>query len=83
MSAHDVGLEVDGGDRESREREEPALCDRGAIVCVGEPCLTARFDEPIVVTMPSPTRARIVSSPAPPTRRSMFARTVTRLIALT
>ncbi len=34
--------------------------------------------EPIVLTIPSPTRARIVSSPAPPTRRLMLARTVTR-----
>jgi hypothetical protein len=32
--------------------------------------------------MPSPTRARIVSSPAPPTSRLMFARTVTRAIAI-
>ncbi len=30
--------------------------------------------EPTVVTMPSPTRAMMVSSPAPPTRRSMLAR---------
>ena len=29
-------------------------------------------------TIPSPTRAIIVSSVAPPTRRSMFVRTVTR-----
>ena len=35
-------------------------------------------DEPIVVTMPSPTRARTVASPAPPTNPLMFARTVTR-----
>ena len=35
----------------------------------------------MVVTMPSPTRAMIVSSPAPPTRRSMLARTVTRAVA--
>jgi hypothetical protein len=41
-----------------------------------------RSAEPIVDTMPSPTRARIVSSPAPPTRRLMFARTVTRAIAI-
>ena len=38
--------------------------------------------EPIVETMPSPTRAMIVSSPAPPTSRSMLVRTVTRAIAL-
>ncbi len=38
--------------------------------------------EPIVDTMPSPTRARIVSSPAPPTSRLMLARTVTRAIAI-
>ncbi len=37
--------------------------------------------EPMVLTIPSPTRARIVSSPAPPTSRSMLARTVTRAIA--
>ena len=37
--------------------------------------------EPMVVTMPSPTRARMVSSPAPPTRRSMLARRVMRLTA--
>jgi len=36
----------------------------------------------MVVTIPSPTLARIVSSPAPPTRRSIFARTVTRERAL-
>jgi hypothetical protein len=38
---------------------------------------------PIVDTMPSPTRAMIVSSPAPPTRRLMFVRTVTRALAST
>ena len=38
--------------------------------------------EPMVETMPSPTRARIVSSPAPPTRRLMLARTVTRATAI-
>jgi len=43
-------------------------------------CVSA---EPMVVTMPSPTRAMIVSSPAPPTRRSMLARTVTRAVAFT
>ena len=37
--------------------------------------------EPTVVTMPSPTRAMMVSSPAPPTRRSMLVRTVTRALA--
>ena len=40
-------------------------------------------DEPIVDTMPSPTRAMMVSSPAPPTSRSMLARTVTLAIART
>jgi hypothetical protein len=39
-------------------------------------------EEPMVETIPSPTRARIVSSPAPPTSRSMLARTVTRLSAM-
>ena len=34
-------------------------------------------------TMPSPTRAMIVSSPAPPTSRSMLVRTVTRETAMT
>ncbi len=43
-------------------------------------CVSA---EPMVVTIPSPTRARIVSSPAPPTSRSILARTVTRALALT
>jgi hypothetical protein len=38
--------------------------------------------EPMVETIPSPTRARMVSSPAPPTRRLMFARTVTRAMAI-
>ena len=33
--------------------------------------------EPIEVTIPSPTRAKMVSSPAPPTSCRMFARTVT------
>jgi hypothetical protein len=37
--------------------------------------------DPIVLTIPSPTRARIVSSPAPPTRRLTFARTVIRASA--
>ena len=35
-------------------------------------------EEPTVVTIPSPTRAIMVASPAPPTKRSIFARTVTR-----
>ena len=39
-------------------------------------------DEPIVLTMPSPTRAMMVSSPAPPTSRSMLVRTVTRDTAM-
>ena len=39
-------------------------------------------DEPIEDTMPSPTRARMVSSPAPPTSCLMFARTVTRALAI-
>ena len=38
--------------------------------------------EPMVVTLPSPTRAMMVSSPVPPTRRSMLARTVTRDTAI-
>ena len=38
--------------------------------------------EPIALTMPSPTRAMIVSSVAPPTRRSMFVRTVTLAFTL-
>jgi hypothetical protein len=37
--------------------------------------------EPIVLTMPSPTRAMTVSSPAPPTSRSILVRTVTRQTA--
>ena len=36
----------------------------------------------MVVTMPSPTRAMIVSSVAPPTNRSRLVRTVTRAAAL-
>ena len=39
-------------------------------------------DEPMDETMPSPTRARIVSSPAPPTNCLMLARTVTRALAM-
>ena len=39
--------------------------------------------EPMEETVPSPTRAMIVSSPAPPTRRSRLARTVTRATAIT
>jgi hypothetical protein len=39
--------------------------------------------EPIELTEPSPTRAMMVSSPAPPTSRSMLARTVTRATAMT
>ena len=38
---------------------------------------------PIVLTTPSPTRAITVSSPAPPTSRSMFARTVILASAFT
>ena len=40
-------------------------------------------DEPMEETMPSPTRARIVSSPAPPTNWRILARTVTRALAMT
>ena len=36
----------------------------------------------MVVTMPSPTRAMMVSAVAPPTSRSMLVRTVTRAFAL-
>ena len=36
----------------------------------------------MVLTMPSPTRAMTVSSPAPPTNRSMLVRTVTRETAM-
>ncbi len=38
-------------------------------------------EEPIEVTIPSHTRAKMVSSPAPPTSCAMFARTVTRAFA--
>ena len=37
----------------------------------------------MVVTMPSPTRAMMVSSWAPPTKRSRLVRTVTRALTLT
>ena len=37
----------------------------------------------MVLTMPSPTRAMMVSSVAPPTKRLRFVRTVTRARALT
>ena len=42
--------------------------------------ITCRWlsDEPMAVMMPSPTRAMIVSSVAPPISCSMFVRTVTR-----
>ena len=39
-------------------------------------------DEPIDDTIPSPTRASTVSSPAPPTSCLIFARTVTRALAI-
>ena len=39
-------------------------------------------EEPIDDTMPSPTRASTVSSPAPPTSLLIFARTVTRAMAM-
>ena len=39
-------------------------------------------DEPMEDTIPSPTRAKIVSSPAPPTNCLIFARTVTRALAI-
>ena len=42
-------------------------------------CVSA---EPIALTMPSPTRAMIVSSVAPPMSWSRFARTVTRAFTL-
>ena len=42
-------------------------------------CVSA---EPIALTMPSPTRATIVSSVAPPMSWSRFARTVTRAFTL-
>ena len=38
--------------------------------------------EPIEDTIPSPTRAKIVSSPAPPTNWRILARTVTRALAI-
>ena len=38
--------------------------------------------DPMLDTMPSPTRARMVSSPAPPTSWWMLARTVTRALAM-
>ena len=38
--------------------------------------------EPIEETIPSPTRASMVSSPAPPTNWSILARTVTRATAI-
>ena len=46
--------------------------DSSTSVCISE--------EPTVETMPSPTRAITVASPAPPTSRSMLARTVTRAL---
>ena len=39
-------------------------------------------DEPMDDTMPSPTRASTVSSPAPPTNWRMLALTVTRALAM-
>ena len=42
-------------------------------------CVSA---EPMALTMPSPTRAMIVSSVAPPTRRSRLVRTVTLALTL-
>ena len=40
-------------------------------------------DEPMALTIPSPTRAMTVSSVAPPTRPGIFVRTVTRALAFT
>ena len=39
-------------------------------------------DEPMDDTIPSPTRARMVSSPAPPTSWRILARTVTRALVI-
>ena len=39
-------------------------------------------DDPIEDTIPSPTRAKMVSSPAPPTNWRILARTVTRALAI-
>ena len=39
-------------------------------------------DEPMLLTIPSPTLASTVSSPAPPTSCLMLARTVTRALAI-
>ena len=39
-------------------------------------------EEPMEETIPSPTRASTVSSPAPPTNWRMLARTVTRALAI-
>ena len=41
------------------------------------------LEEPTVVTIPSPTRAMMVSSPAPPTSLARFALTVTFAITFT
>ena len=44
--------------------------------------LLCESDEPIDETIPSPTRASTVSSPAPPTNCLILARTVTRALAI-
>ena len=65
-----------------------AVCASSALcstVCEIMPGLASTslwsWAEPMAFTMPSPTRAMIVSSVAPPTSRSSLVRTVTRAFA--
>ena len=75
----DVG-DVDRDDLEGGLRVEPAG-QHGLGDAVGL-ASTSRCDsaEPMALTMPSPTRAMIVSSVAPPINCFRFARTVTRAL---
>ena len=77
----DVG-DVDREDLVGRAGVEPFSSTRLEIVSGRSSTCSWVSAEPIALTMPSPTRAMIVSSVAPPTRRSRLVRTVTFALTL-
>ena len=81
----DVGADIDVGDVDREDVERRAAVQAAREHVLGDACPGSReprrssVAEPIVETMPSPTRATTVSSVAPPTSRSMLERTVIRV----
>ena len=62
--------------------ESSELCSTVCVIMFGLASTSLwSWAEPIALTIPSPTRAMIVSSVAPPTSRSSLVRTVTRALA--